>query len=473
MAWIDRGRNALTERIVAVIGGAQGAVAAALVTGKRGLIPEETNEALRAAGIYHVVSISGLHMVLAAGLFMWTMRAALALSPSLALRRPIKKWAAAFAMVGAAAYDLFSGAEVATERALVMMLVVLGAVLADRPAISMRNLAIAALIVLAREPVTLLGPSFQMSFAAVAAMIAAFERHGGAREPDAPPSILTRARQALLVMLATTLIAALATDPYATFHFHRITLYGLVGNALTLPLVEFVVMPAAVFGVLASAFGLDAPVWWVMGQGVGFMMRVAEHVATLPGAVRMIPAFGVGALLAMTLGLLWLTLWTTPLRCLGVAFAAAGVLLAGRATAPDVMIDARAQTLAFRGADGRLASLNAQANPFGVAQWLAGDADPRGPRDPTLGAGGRCDPMGCVGVLRDGRRIALTLDAAALPEDCARADILVTRHVVRGPCAGPSLVLDGRHFAAAGATHLHLAPEGPTLRTSRDPLYDR
>ena len=127
-AWIDRGRNALTKRIAGVIGGPQGAVAAALVTGKRGLIPEEANDVLRAAGIYHVVSISGLHMVLAAGLFLWSMRALLALFPAIALTKPIKAWAAAFAICGAIAYDIFAGSEVATERSLVMTLVMLGAV---------------------------------------------------------------------------------------------------------------------------------------------------------------------------------------------------------------------------------------------------------------------------------------------------------------------------------------------------------
>jgi competence protein ComEC len=146
-------------------------VAAALVTGKRGFIYEGTSETLRAAGIYHIVSISGLHMVLAAGTFFWLARALLALSTHAALLWPVKKIAAGIAMVGASAYCIFSGSEVATERSLVMTLVMLGAILVDRPALSLRNLAIAALIVLAREPESLLGPSFQMSFGAVAALI--------------------------------------------------------------------------------------------------------------------------------------------------------------------------------------------------------------------------------------------------------------------------------------------------------------
>ncbi len=489
IAWIDRGRNALTARIVASIGGTQGAVAASLVTGKRGLIPEETNETLRAAGIYHVVSISGLHMVLAAGMFMWSVRALLACAPAIALRFPIKKWAAATAMVGAVAYDLFSGAEVATERAMVMMLVILGAVLFDRPAISMRNLAIAALFVLAREPSTLLGPSFQMSFAAVAAMIALFEKGPSNRIflREAPPGAFERVARVALAMVATTLVAGLSTEPFASYHFHRVSAYGLVGNALALPLVEFIVMPAAAVGVLASAFGLDAPVWRLMGFGVDAMLQAADFVARLPGAVQHVPAFGPGALALMTLGLLWLTLWRSAMRWFGLAFAIVGGALALDAPRPDLIADARGSTVAFRGADGKLVALNGQANPFALAQWLAADADPRTPRNLGVAQNGaaqnglaqaRCDAQGCVGRLPDGRSLALVLRLSALAEDCGRADVLVTPLRAREICAGaarqPALLMDAAHFAARGATHAFVAPEGGfSLRTVREPGLDR
>ena len=477
-AWVDRGRNRLTERIATAIGGANGAVAAALITGKRGLIPEATNDDLRAAGIYHVVSISGLHMVLAAGLFLWSLRAILALFPSIALRHPIKIWAAGFAVVGAIAYDMFSGSEVATERALVMTLVMLGAVLFGRPAFSMRNLAIAALIVMVREPSALLGPSFQMSFAAVAAMIAAFEQRGGrasaARKTDAPPGWRDRLALILGAMLVTTLVASMATDPFATFHFHRITPYGLIGNMLTLPLVEFVVMPSAVFGVVASAFGLDGPVWWFMGQGVGFMMSVAHWVAGLPGSTQMTQAFGAGALLTMTAGLLWLTLWQTPIRFAGLAVGVLGVVMAFAGARPDVLIDRQGQTLAYRGEHGALEVLNARSNFFGVSQWLSADADKRPPRDPALQGAGACDPAGCVGRLRDGKTMALILDQRVVAEDCARADIVVTRFWLGETCRGPALVIDGAHLAAYGATEIRLMKNAPPImRTARTPTLDR
>lgn len=492
MTAIDRARNALTQRIAQSIGGAKGAIAAALVTGKRGLIPEETNDHLRAAGIYHVVSISGLHMMLAAGLFLWSLRAFLALFPNVALRRPIKKWAAAFAILGAVAYNMFSGAEVATERAMIMIVVMLGATLFDRPAISMRNLAIAALVVLAREPSAVLGPSFQMSFAAVAAMIAVYERQPGAIEKadlrERAPGVIDKGLAVGGAMIVTTLVAALATDPYGAFHFNRMAMYGLIGNALVLPLVEFVVMPAAVFGVVANLFGLDAPVWFLMGQGVGFMLWVAAWVADLPGAVRMIPSFGAGALILMSLGLLWLTLWQSRLRWLGVVIALAGAGAAFSARQPELVADGRGQALAYRGADGRLHALNPRGDYFAVAQWLSGDADPRDPRGLERPADSGCDPSGCIGRLRDGRIVALVLDRQALPEDCARADIVVTRLYTRGLCARPALVLDGAHFGAAGATRVFFdgnkgsfdqnkgsldRGEGLRFVTARSPHQDR
>lgn len=277
-ATLDAARNGLTRRIAEAAGGQAGAVAAALVTGKRGLIGPATNDALRAAGIYHVVSISGLHMVLAAGVVFWLVRALLALVPHCALLWPIKKIAAGFAMVGVTAYCAFSGWDIAAERSLIMTLIMLGAILVDRPALSMRNLALAALIALAREPEGLLGPSFQMSFGAVAGLIACarlidgrlFVRPGAGRLGRLVGSGLS----AVTGTLATTLVAQVATAPFATYHFQTIQPFGLVGNALTLPLVSLVVMPSAVIGILAYPFALDRPIWWLMGQAVGHARRL-------------------------------------------------------------------------------------------------------------------------------------------------------------------------------------------------------
>ena len=476
-AAVDRARNALTYRIVGVIGGSDGAVAAALVTGKRGLISDAATDALRGAGIYHVVSISGLHMVLAAAVFLWSLRAFLALFPAIALHYPIKKWAAGFAIFGVIAYDAFSGSEIATERSMVMTLVMLFAILVERPVLSLRNLAIAALLLMAAEPESLMGPSFQMSFAAVAAMIAAFERRPGTKDDTTDKDHFTwggRAKTIAVAMIVSTLVASLATDPFASFHFHRINPYGLIGNTLTIPLVEFVVMPAAVFGVIAEPFGLDGPIWTVMGWGISFMMRVAEWVASLQGSVLVMQAFGVGALLTITFGMLWLIIFTTALRYVGVAIIALGLALTQHVPRADLMVDANGRMLGVRGADGRLSVLNARANPFGVQQWLTAAADAREPGDATLAGDGRCDKNGCVTRLPDGRAIALVLEPQALAEDCSRAFVVVTRLRATHMCKGPQLVLDAAHFDTFGATQIRLSEEGvEILRTDRDAQVDR
>jgi competence protein ComEC len=474
-AFIDRGRNDLTNRIAGVIGGGDGAVAAALVTGKRGLITEEATDTLRGAGIYHVVSISGLHMVLAAGLFLWTLRALFALMPSVALNYPVKKWAAGFAMLGAVAYDVFAGSEVATERSLIMVVVMLGAVLVDRPALSMRNLAISALLVMAREPETIMGPSFQMSFGAVAAMIAMFERSGGdVSKTDVPQGFFIRMRRTVGIMLLTTFVAGFATGPFASFHFHRINPYSLIGNSLTLPLVEFVVMPAAVLGVAIEPFGLDAPVWTVMGWGISGMMELSRYVAALDGSTRYVTAFGGGALLLMSLALVWLTLWRTPIRYFGIVFVVAGLGVAARYRAPDLVVDATGRTVASRGSEARFEVMNGKGNAFAVSQWLLGDGDRRLPTAPGLAGTSRCDKLGCISTLVDGRTVALVLEPAALLEDCGRADVLVTRLRVANICKGPELLLDGAHFATHGSTELRIAADGTLeARPSRRPEINR
>ncbi len=446
-AAIDNARNDMTQRIASVIGGQAGALSAALVTGKRGLIEERVNDDMRAAGIYHIVSISGLHMVLAAGVFFWLARALLALLPGVAERWPIKKIAAVIAMGGATAYCIFSGSEVATERSLVMTLVMLGAILVDRPAISMRNLAISALIVLAREPETLLGPSFQMSFAAVAGMIAANEwwreRRREPREPGGFGGILLRRMWVVvLASLATTLIASLATAPFAAYHFQRLNPYGLIGNALAIPFVSFVVMPAAVAGTLLLPFGLDGPVWTLMGQGSVKVIEVARYVAQFAGSVRGVPAFGSGALVVMSLGLVVLLLPRTPMRLAGAVAIAAGAAMAATPPRPDVLVDREGKLAVLRGADGRYLLLGKTSSRFTIDRWLASDGDMRAASDPTLRTGAQCDALGCVGRLHDGAAVALVLDPGGFEEDCARAALVVTPLVAPPFCARATDVVD-------------------------------
>ncbi|PTM43149.1 ComEC/Rec2-related protein [Bosea sp. 124] len=393
-------------------------------------------------------------MVLAAGTIFWLVRALLALSQTLALHWQVKKIAAVAAMVGAIGYCVFSGAEVATVRSLIMTLVILGAILVDRPALSMRNLALAAMIVLLREPDALLGPSFQMSFGAVAALIAFAERWENRTRPH-PPSLLPWPLGPLWIasvgVIVTTLLATAATAPFGAYHFQTFNPFGLLGNALALPFVSLCVMPAAVFGVLAYPFGLDAPAWWLMGFASDVVLKLAHWVATIDHSTLVIAAFGPAALACFAATLLWLTLWTTRLRLLALLPLVVGVAVAAKPERPDVLIERDGSGIAVRGKDGLLV-VAGKPSRFVLQQWLTADGDGRNPDDASLRQAAACDDAGCVIATRDGRSIAYARDRLAIIEDCRRADLVVTPIPWTAPCA--TKLVDRTALARDGATAL-------------------
>jgi competence protein ComEC len=468
-ARIDEARNVLTQRIASAVGGPAGGVGAALVTGKRGLIPESANEALRAAGIYHIVSISGLHMVLAAGTFFWLARALLALAPTFALLWPVKKIAAVAAMAGATAYCVFSGSDVATERSLIMTLVIFGAILVDRPALSIRNLSIAALIVLAREPEALLGPSFQMSFGAVAAMMTFVPLvQPRSREGRSVTTIERGFRwvgQSLLGLVSTTLVASFATAPFAAYHFQSLNPYGLIGNALALPLVSLIVMPSAVLGVLAYPFGLDGPVWRLMGLAVAQVLEVSAWVGGFAGSTVIVPALSIGALALLSLALLVMTLPASSLRWIALLPAGVGVAFAASPDRFDAYVEREGSGAAIRSASGQLAIVG-KPSSFVIEQWLRADGDGRSADDGSLRRGVRCDKSGCIVEDPARRNIAFIQDMAAFEEDCRRATIVITRLKAPATC-GATLVLDRDALAARGATAIRFRSEAVEIRSVR------
>jgi competence protein ComEC len=387
--------------------------------------------------------------------------------PFAALRWPIKKIAAIVAMIGASAYCVFSGSEVATERSLVMILVMLGAILVDRPALSLRNLALSALIVLAREPETLLGPSFQMSFGAVAALTALAPWLHPAIGEGAPRSLAERAVRAAgrsaLGLVLMTLVASLATAPFSAFHFQTLNPFGLVGNALALPLVSLAVMPAAVVGVLAYPLGLDAPVWQLMGAAVARVLDVSAFVSAFAGSSVVVPALGRLAFGLLVAALLLATLPASSLRWLAVVPAGAGLALAAAPLRYDALVDREGAGAAIRGPEGRLV-LVGRPSGFVVEQWLRADGDGRSADDATLRRDVRCDRLGCVVTTPDGRSVAYVQDVAAFEEDCRRAAVVVTR--LAAPPCGASLVLDRDTLKERGATALRFDGDAVILRST-------
>lgn len=454
-AAVDGLRNRLTARITAVVPGDAGAIAAALVTGQRGEISDEANEALRIAGLYHVISISGLHMALFGGTLFVALRWGLALVPGLALRWPIKKWAAGSAIVGAGGYLILSGAEIAAQRSFLMLAILLVAVILDRQAVTMRNLAVSGVAALLIMPDVALGPSFQMSFAAVMVIVAWYET----RRDRLPDEERAARRSGFLgtyfgAITATTICATAATAPFAAYHFQRIAVHSLPSNLVATPVVGVVVMPMALLGFLLYPFGLDQPAWIAMGWGVEAMLAVSYWVASWPFATLDLAAFGAAAMASMAFGLAWLALWTTRLKWAGLLPLVAGLSMAAAPMPkPDVYVDAAGRATAVRGPDGTLQILGGRFANFAASAWLTADGDSRNPRTATAEA--RCDSHGCTAPLAGGGHLSLAWSYAALAEDCGRARIIVTRLIAPPGCRNAALVIDGADLARHGAAALY------------------
>jgi competence protein ComEC len=447
-------RAAMTARIHARLPGSTGAIAAALITGTRGGISDEDEAALRDAGLAHVLAIAGLHMALVGGGLFWAARALLAAFPSLALRYPIKKWAAGAALGASAFYLVISGGAAPAVRAFVMLATALTAVLLDRPALTMRGVALAATVLLVLRPEAIVEPGFQMSFAAVAALVAVAEWQ--AARPHVARGALGRYLRAIAM---TSLVGSLATLPYALFHFGRATHYAVLGNLIAMPVMGFWVMPAAALSVMLMPLGLDGPALLLLGKGIDVMLALGGWVAGLPGAVSLAPAMPLSALLAISTGGLWLAIWRGRRRWFGLGGLAAGVVLAAVAPRPDMLVSPDGETVAIRGGDGLLHFPVAPRDRFAAREWLRRDGDARALKQAAGMTEARCDGVGCV-ARRRGSLIALSKRPEALADDCAQARILVTALTMPPavPCKGPALVIDGAAAEKAEGFALSLSP---------------
>jgi competence protein ComEC len=401
-------------------------------------------------------------MAVVAGVVFFVIRALLALIPVLTVAVPIKKWAAAAALAAATFYLLLSGAEVATQRSYYMTAFVLIAVMVDRRAITFRTLALAAIVVLVLAPEALVHPSFQMSFAATLGLVALVQI--GMPRLFATPENSTAAKVALwggrelMTLALASLVAGFATTPYAAFHFHRVTPYGLLANLAAMPVVSAVVMPAGMLGLVAMPFGFDGFFWWLMGVGIDWMIVVTEWVAALPGAIGRITAFGTGPLIVSSLGIVLLGLLRTPLRCTGAVLLLISVIWLFATPQPDMLISGDGHNVAVRGRDGRLHLMKTAKDAFLLKEWLAADADDRDATDASLGEGVSCDDEGCVAPMASGRLVALSLKPDGLADDCGRAALIVTANPAPAACGATAIEL--KRLRAQGAMALRWTRRG-------------
>jgi competence protein ComEC len=433
--WIEQARHWFRDRLLASVDGPPGGLLVGVTTGWRGDIPREQITAMREAGLGHLLAISGLHVGLVVGLVLFAARAVFAAIPALVLHYPVKKWAAAAGLTVGLAYLAFSGGSVPTQRAMIMLGLVLIALLFDRIEVSMRPVAWAAVIVLALSPEAILSPSFHLSFAAVIGLVAVFEtwrRHRNRRGEIGyrwPWAV-----RYLAGVSATTLIATFATMPFAAFHFHQIALMSLLANLVAVPLFAFVLMPALLVGTVLLPFGLESLSWQAAGFAAEAIFAVGERLTGWPGAVAKVgpmPEWGIGL---MVMGGLWWAIWQERWRWAGLVAGAFGLIAPFTVTLPDMIIGER-HVAFFDGGEGYWLQGRKGFVPYIWSRETGAAMRPLPESGSVSDANGRrlsCDKRACLLDMPGGRLAAVT-DPEAEAE-CLSAVFAVAHKPVSWDC---------------------------------------
>ncbi len=465
-------RARLFDHILHRVDGHGAGIAAAFATGDQGAISEADAEAMRRSGLAHLLSISGLHVTALIGAVIFLLLKLMALNRWAALHWPLMLIAAAGGALAGIGYTLLTGAEVPTVRSCVAALLVLGGLAMGRDAITLRLVAAGALVVLLVWPEALVGPSFQMSFAAVIAIVALAE-HRRFRSSTAArdEAVWRKGVRAGVAALATGAAVELVLAPIALFHFHQAGMLGAFANLLAIPLTTFVVMPLEAVALLLDIVGLGAPFWWLVGHALDLLLMIAHGVAASPMAVVMAPAHSGGVFTLIVLGGLWGLLWRTRWRWLGLLPVTVGMGLILTASPPEILVTGDGRHVAVRTPGGGMAILRDRAGDY-VRDTLSESAG----HDGDLAAiatlpGARCSTDLCAVRLRSGRgdwqllatRSAMLVDRPALEPACAQADIVVSDRRLPFWCRPRWFRADGRLLARTGGLAIDL--ESGTVRT--------
>jgi len=472
-------RQRLSRHIQVSAPGGAGAIAAALATGDQGAIPQDDADAMRRSGLAHLLSVSGLHITAVVVATMFLVTRLLALSPWMALRFRLPLVAAGAGAVAAIGYTILTGAEVPTLRSCVAALLVLVALTLGREAITLRLVAAGALIVLLVFPESVAGPSFQLSFAAVAAIVSLHEHprvRGWFMKRD--ERRLRKLGRELGSLLLTGMVVELALLPISLFHFHKAGVYGAVANIVAIPLTTFVTMPLEALALLFDTIGAGAPLWWLTARSLDLLLWIAHGAASLPGSSAALPSMPAGAFALMVFGGLWIGLWRTRWRRLGAIPFAIGALWALLTPAPDLLVTGDGRHVAVRTADGGLALLRDRTGDY-VSDMMSENSGADG--EPMLLSDqpdARCSRDLClVERIAGGRRwrILATRSAYLVPADqliaaCSSVDIVISERQLPRGCTPRWLRLDRATLARTGGVAIAL-PDG-SIRTVRHGLTD-
>lgn len=459
-------QRSLSAHVRSKLDGSAGTIAAAFASGDRGAIPETTEIAMRDAGLTHLLSISGLHVsaVIGAGYFLALKL--LALWPWLTLRVRLPLVAAAVAASAGIGYTLLTGAEVPTVRSCVGAMLVLIALALGREPLSMRMVATAAAFVLLLWPESLVGPSFQMSFCAVVAIVALHNAQPvrDFLRPREEGWVSWFARRVLMLFI-TGMVIEIALTPIVLFHFHRAGLYGAFANVLAIPLVTFVSMPLIALGLLFDFAGLGAPFWWLAGQSLDLLLFIADTTASQPGAVKLVPQMGLGTVLLFVGGGLWLALWRGRARLLGLTPAVAGTVLLVATPIPDVLVTRDGRDVGIVDGDGRLFLLRDSPGSYSQENIVELSGTEATPLSIERFPGTRCSADFCSLTLdRGGRAWHLLLsrsreriDERSLAAACELSDLVIADRWLPRSCRPKWLKADRRFLAENGGLAIYLS----------------
>ena len=468
-------RARLTAHITRRLPGSRGGIAAALATGDEGAISIGDADAMRRVGLAHLLSVSGLHITAAVAATMLVTMRLLALWPWLAIRVRLPLVAAGAGAVAAIGYTWLTGSQVPTIRSCVATLLVLAALALGRQAVTLRLVAAGAFIVLVVRPEALMGPSFQLSFAAIVAIVALHEHprvSGWFAEREEGRSV--RLLRGLASLLLTGIVVEAALMPIAVYHFHKAGVYGAFANIIAIPLTTFVIMPMEAGALLLDAVGLGAPFWWVTDLSLRLLLWLAHSVAAMPGSALAVPSMPAGAFALLVAGGLWLALWRTRWRRLGLLPLATGAVWAAMTPAPDLIVTGDGRHMAVRTGAG-LALLRDRAGDYtramlaenggidGEPLLLADQSDARCSRDICVTDLDRSTGPVRIMATRSGYR----LDWRDLVAACAHADIVVSERRLPRGCTPGWLKLDAPTLRRTGGVAITLATG--TIRTVHQP----
>lgn len=469
---LDSLRSRIDRDIHNALPNGHAAMVQALITGDRAGIPEDETDAFKAAGISHVISISGLHIGMVSGLVFFVTRFLMACFPRFALIHPIKKYAAVAGFAAAAFYTALAGAEVPALRSLVMAGMVYMAILCDRSPMSLRLVAVAALLVLLLQPEALITASFQMSFGAVAALVYFYDINRARFSVwNTHASWAKRAGLYFTGIIMTTVVATIATTPFTIYHFQQFTPYGLLGNMIAIPVTGVIVMPAAILALLAMPLGLEAAPLRLMDFGVDLILRFCDVIEVLPHALMRVPAFPVWVLIMLVMAALLGALLHGRARWMALLPVLIGFYALLEMRQPDILIAPDAGLAGLYDARGDLWVSSLRKGKFAKESWEQNFGLEKGSAHvwPKEGASGplTCDDIACRAVVKNAK-IAFLKKPEHEDEECVWADLVVSFHYSSNPAACAAYLIDKGEVLRNGSVAVFLQKGlPPTIETAR------